>query len=69
MLAVCAFGFLIWFVFGIAVTTMIVYGVFDHVAMGPSVMAAVLATGTAFLGFLTALAAARAVRRLREDYE
>lgn len=67
MLALCALGFLIWFGFGIAVTTMMVYGVFDNVAMGPAVMAAVLATGTAFLGFLTAIAAARAARRARRE--
>jgi len=67
MLALCAFGFFVWFVFGIAVTVMMVYGVFDQVAMGPAVMAAVLATGAAFLGFVTAIAAARAARRARRE--
>ncbi|MGX1308664.1 ABC-type antimicrobial peptide transport system permease subunit [Amorphus suaedae] len=67
MLVVCAIGFLLWFVFGVAMTSMMVYGVFDNVAMGPAVMAAVLATGTAFIGFVTALAAAAAARRARRD--
>jgi len=67
MLILCALGFLIWFVFGVAVTSMMVYGVFDNVAMGPAVMAAVLATGTAFLGFVTAVTLAAAIRRTRRD--
>ncbi|MDQ0316496.1 hypothetical protein [Amorphus orientalis] len=67
MLALCAIGFLIWFLFGISVTVMTVYGVFDQVAMGPAVMASVLATGTAFLGFLTAIAAGLAARRARRE--
>ena len=49
------FVLLLWFLFGVAVATMIVYGVFDHVAMSPAVMATTVATGTAmivaFMGF------------------
>jgi hypothetical protein len=48
---------LFWALFGCAVVVMIIYGVFDHVAMNAPVMAAVVATGTAFLsslGFLLA---------------
>ena len=52
MLIVCALGFLIWFVFGVAVTAMMVYGVFDNVAMGPAARA---------------IAAAFAARRARRD--
>jgi len=48
---------LFWSLFGCAVVVMMVYGVFDHVAMNAPVMAAVMATGTAFLaglGFILA---------------
>jgi hypothetical protein len=48
---------LFWALFGCAVVVMIVYGVFDHVAMNASVMAAVVATGTAFLSSLGVLLA------------
>jgi hypothetical protein len=37
---------LLWALFGCAVVVMMVYGVFDHVAMNAPVMATVLATGT-----------------------
>jgi hypothetical protein len=40
---------LLWALFGCAVVVMMVYGLFDHVAINAPVMAAVLATGTAFL--------------------
>jgi hypothetical protein len=40
---------LLWALFGCAVVVMMVYGVFDDVAINAPVMAAVLATGTAFL--------------------
>jgi hypothetical protein len=40
---------LLWALFGCAVVVMMIYGVFEHVAMNDAVMAAVLATGTAFL--------------------
>jgi hypothetical protein len=43
---------LLWALFGCAVVVMMVYGVFDHVAMNAPVMAAVLATGTAILASL-----------------
>ena len=43
---------LIWAAFGCAVIVMMIYGSFEHVAMNDAVMAAVLATGTAFLASL-----------------
>lgn len=43
---------LLWALFGCAVVVMMVYGVFDHVAVDASVMATVLATGTTFLASL-----------------
>ena len=45
----------LWALFGCSVVVMMIYGVFDHVAMNASVMAAVLATGTAFLASLGVL--------------
>ena len=54
---------LIWSLCGTLVTIMIVYGVFDNVALGPAVMATIVATGNGFLGVLTALAVLRALRR------
>jgi hypothetical protein len=50
---------LLWALFGCAVIVLMIYGAFEHVAMNEPVMAAVLATGTAFL---TALASWRAHR-------
>jgi hypothetical protein len=49
---VVALLLLFWALFGCAVVVMMVYGVFDHVAMNAPVMAAVIATGTAFLASL-----------------
>ena len=43
---------LTWGLFGCAVVVMMIYGVFEHVAMNDAVMAAVLASGTAFLASL-----------------
>ena len=43
---------LIWALFGCAVVVMMIYGAFEHVAMNDAVMAAILATGTAFLASL-----------------
>ena len=43
---------MLWALFGCAVVVMMIYGVFQHVAMNEPVMAAVLATGTAFLASL-----------------
>lgn len=40
---------LIWGLFGCAVITLMLGGAFEHVAINDSVMAAILATGTAFL--------------------
>lgn len=48
---------LFWALFGCAVVVMMIYGVFDHVAMNAPVMAAVVATGTAFLSSLGVLLA------------
>lgn len=49
---VAAMLLLLWALFGCAVVVMMVYGVFDHVAMNAPVMAAVLATGATFLASL-----------------
>jgi hypothetical protein len=43
---------MLWALFGCAVVVMMIYGVFQHVAMNESVMAAVLAIGTTFLASL-----------------
>jgi hypothetical protein len=43
---------LLWALFGCAVVVMMIYGVFQHVAMNEPVMAALLATGAAFLAGL-----------------
>lgn len=43
---------LLWGLFAAAVVVMMVYGVFDHVALNPPVMAAILASGTAVLAGL-----------------
>ena len=51
---VVAFLLLIWALFSSAVVVMMVYGAFDHVALNDAVMAAILATGTAFLASLAA---------------
>jgi hypothetical protein len=43
---------MLWALFGCAVVVLMVFGVFQHVAMNEPVMAAVLAIGTAFLASL-----------------
>lgn len=50
---VIALLLLVWALFGCAVVVMMIYGAFEHVAMNDAVMAAVLATGTAFLASLS----------------
>jgi hypothetical protein len=50
---------------GCAVIVMMIYGAFEPVAMNEPVMAAVLATGTAFLSALATLLGWRAYRRAR----
>jgi hypothetical protein len=54
---------LVWALFGCAVVLMMIYGAFEHVAMNDAVMAAVVATGTAFLTGLANLLAWRRTRR------
>jgi len=54
---------LVWALFGCAVVVLMIYGAFEHVAMNDAVMAAVLATGTAFLASLASLLAWRQTRR------
>jgi hypothetical protein len=54
---------LLWGLVGCAVVVMMIYGVFDHVVMNDAVMAAVLATGTAFLAGLASFLAWRRMRR------
>jgi hypothetical protein len=54
---------LIWALFGCAVVVMMIYGAFEHVAMNDAVMAAVLATGTAFLASLATSLSRRRSRR------
>ena len=54
---------LLWALFGCAVVVMMIYGVFERVAMNDAVMAAVIATGTAFLASLASLLAWRRTRR------
>jgi hypothetical protein len=54
---------LLWALFGCAVVVMMIYGVFDHVAMNDAVMAAVLASGTAFLASLSSYLCWRQYRR------
>jgi len=57
---------LLWALFGCAVIIMMIYGVFEHVAMNEPVMAAVLATGTAFLGSLACFLCWRARQQARD---
>jgi hypothetical protein len=54
----------LWSLFGIAVATMIVYGVFDNVAMTPAVMATAIATGTAIFTTLLGFSVLGLVKRL-----
>jgi hypothetical protein len=58
---------LLWGLFGCAVVVMMIYGVFEHVAMNDAVMAAVVASGTAFLASLASLLAWRRTRRRIDD--
>jgi CDP-diglyceride synthetase len=60
---VVALLLLIWAVFGCAVVVMMIYGAFEHVAMNDAVMAAILATGTAFLASLASFLSWRRSRR------
>lgn len=53
---------LLWSLFGGAVAVMMIYGVFDHVALNSPVMAAILASGTAFLAGIGMLFARRRAR-------
>ena len=57
----------LWSVFGVAVAIMIVYGVFDHVAMSPAVMATVIATGTAMIVTLMGFAVLGIIKRLNRS--
>jgi hypothetical protein len=56
---IVALLFLLWALFGCAVVVMMVFGVFEHVALTDPIMAAILATGTAFLGALAVLVGPR----------
>jgi hypothetical protein len=58
---------LLWALFGCTVVAMMIYGVFEHVAMNDAVMAAIIATGTAFLASLASLLAWRRTRRRIDD--
>jgi hypothetical protein len=58
-----ALPLLLWGLFGPAVVVMMMYGVFDHVAMNDAVMAAMLAAGTALLASLASFLCWRAVRK------
>jgi uncharacterized membrane protein len=53
---------LFWGLFGCAVVVMMIYGVFDRVAMNDAIMAAVLAAGTALLAALASFLAWRTRR-------
>lgn len=54
----------VWSLFGIAVATMIVYGVFDNVAMTPAVMATAIATGVGIFSTFAGLAMLGVVKRI-----
>jgi hypothetical protein len=54
---------LLWALLGCAVVVMLVYGVFEHVAMNDAVMATVIATGTAFLTSVASFLTWRLVMR------
>ena len=58
---------LIWALFGCAVVVLMVYGAFEHVALGDAVMAAILATGTTFLASLATFLSWRRSRRSTGD--
>ena len=59
----------LWSAFGVAVATMIVYGVFNNVAMTPAVMATAVATGTGILTTLVGLAVLGIVKRINRVLE
>ena len=56
----------LWSLFGVAVATLIVYGVFDNVAMTPAVMATAIATGVGLIGTLVGLAVLGVVKRINK---
>lgn len=56
-----------WSLFGVAVATMIVYGVFDNVAMSPAVMATAIATGVGIIVTLVGIAILGIVRRINHN--
>jgi uncharacterized membrane protein len=58
---------MLWALFGCAVVVMMIFGVFQHVAMNEPVMAAVLAIGTAFLASLASFLCWRR-RRWTEEH-
>lgn len=58
-----------WSIFGVAVATMIVYGVFDNVAMTPAVMATAIATGVGIIGTLAGIATLGVVKRVNRALE
>lgn len=55
---------MLWSLFGIAVATMIVYGVFDNVAMTPAVMATAVGTGAAIFSTLLGFAVLGVIKRV-----
>lgn len=54
----------LWSLFGVAVATMIVYGVFDNVAMTPAVMATAVASGVGIFCTLAGLAMLGVIKRI-----
>lgn len=60
-----ATGTIVWFLAGIAITTLIVYGEFDDVAIGAPAMAAILAAGATFCTFLNLMMTAALAKRGR----
>lgn len=56
---------LAWSLFGCAVTIMMVYGVFQHVALNGPVMAVIVATGVGFLAALGLIVAGLRLRTAR----
>jgi hypothetical protein len=63
---VVAMLLLIWALFGCVVVVMMIYGAFQHVALSDLVMAAILATGTAFLAGIATFLSWRRGRRPTE---
>jgi hypothetical protein len=58
---------LLWGLFGVAVVVMMIYGVFEHVAMNDAVMAAALAAGAALLASLAGFVCWHQHRKSRGD--